>query len=320
MSVTPTYVPSSFVQQAISGFLAVDGTTATPTSAATPMPVTVVSGGSNTQIVATQYVATAAATGYAIGDILEHINEITLGSPSVIINSTWINATQSTVLASPPASGNISQLAGGVTANVSQLNGATTSTNNGTVDAGTLRVTLANNGTGVVGLSAGSNVVGGITVADGSDVAQGAKSDTAYAGSGSASIIAALKGLYNAMTAATPAGTNNIGVIQPAILAPFAATSGTAYDLSKYGSVQVNLENLAGGETWSVTGSLAVGGTKHPVANLLNQGVLNPSAASTITAAGTYTVLFGGNKELVFTSSLGSGGATSAVCTVSGAQ
>ena len=139
-------------------------------------------------------------------------------------------------------------------------------------------------------------------------------------GGGSVAENVYVSGGTTSLTGSLPAGTNNIGVIQPAILAPFAATSGTAYDLSKYGSVQVNLENLAGGETWSVTGSLAVGGTKHPVANLLNQGVLNPSAASTITTAGTYTVLFGGNKELVFTSSLGSGGATSAVCTVSGAQ
>ena len=97
--------------------------------------------------------------------------------------------------------------------NIDQLNGNSTSTNNGAADAGTLRVTLANNGTGVVGLSAGSNVVGGITVADGSDVAQGAKSDTAYAGSGSASIIAALKGIYNTMIAATPAGSNIIGSV-----------------------------------------------------------------------------------------------------------
>ena len=42
--------------------------------------------------------------------------------------------------------------------------------------------------------------------ADGSDVTQGTKADSAYAGSGSASVIAALKGLYAALVAATPAG------------------------------------------------------------------------------------------------------------------
>lgn len=43
----------------------------------------------------------------------------------------------------------------------------------------------------------------------------GAPADSAYAGSGSSSIIAALKGLYTAMIAPTPAGTNAIGTVQP---------------------------------------------------------------------------------------------------------
>ena len=40
MAVTPTYVPSSFVQQTLAGYLAVDGATAVPASAANPLPVT----------------------------------------------------------------------------------------------------------------------------------------------------------------------------------------------------------------------------------------------------------------------------------------
>lgn len=52
-----------------------------------------------------------------------------------------------------------------------------------------------------------------VTVVDGGDVTQGAKADAAYAGSGSASVIAALKGLYAAMVAATPAGTNLLGFV-----------------------------------------------------------------------------------------------------------
>lgn len=58
---------------------------------------------------------------------------------------------------------------------------------------------------------AGANVIGGVTIADGADAAEGAKADAAYAGSGSASVIALLKGNYNALVAATPAGTNLIG-------------------------------------------------------------------------------------------------------------
>ena len=54
---------------------------------------------------------------------------------------------------------------------------------------------------------------GAVTIADGADVTQGAKADSAYAGSGSASVVAILKGLYTAATTATPAGTNAIGSV-----------------------------------------------------------------------------------------------------------
>jgi len=84
-------------------------------------------------------------------------------------------------------------------------------------------------------LPAGSNVIGGVTVADGSDVTQGAKADAAYAGSGSASVVATLKGLYAACVAATPAGTNIIGsilgrtsriMVTPTVTASSAYTAG----------------------------------------------------------------------------------------------
>ena len=54
---------------------------------------------------------------------------------------------------------------------------------------------------------------GAVTIADGADVTQGLKADAAYAGSGSTTTIGALKGLYAAMVAATPAGTNTIGSV-----------------------------------------------------------------------------------------------------------
>jgi hypothetical protein len=62
-------------------------------------------------------------------------------------------------------------------------------------------------------IPAGSNVIGGVTAADGALATEGAKADTAYAGSGSASIVAALKGLYNAVTSAIPAGSAIIGKV-----------------------------------------------------------------------------------------------------------
>lgn len=54
--------------------------------------------------------------------------------------------------------------ANGATTNVKALNGTAISVNSGTVDAGTQRVTLASNGTGVVGLSAGANIVGKVGI------------------------------------------------------------------------------------------------------------------------------------------------------------
>ncbi len=65
--------------------------------------------------------------------------------------------------------------------------------------------------------SGGGGGGGAVTVADGADVTQGAKADAAYAGSGSSSVVAALKGVYAAIVAALPAGTNligNVGVAQ----------------------------------------------------------------------------------------------------------
>ena len=62
-------------------------------------------------------------------------------------------------------------------------------------------------------LAAGSNVIGGITVADGSDSTLGAKADSAWLGTGSASLIALNKAIYGALIAPLPAGTNAIGAI-----------------------------------------------------------------------------------------------------------
>lgn len=47
---------------------------------------------------------------------------------------------------------------------LSEINGAEPSVSNGAVDTGTLRVTIANNSTGVVGLNAGSNLIGKVSI------------------------------------------------------------------------------------------------------------------------------------------------------------
>lgn len=54
------------------------------------------------------------------------------------------------------------------------------------------------------------------TEADGDNATIGAKADAAYTGSGSASVIAILKGIYNAFIGPQPAGPNTIGNTVPA--------------------------------------------------------------------------------------------------------
>jgi len=57
----------------------------------------------------------------------------------------------------------------------------------------------------------GSAVTQPVSVSDGSDAATGAKADGAYAGSGSASMIAISKGVYSLLAAPLPSGSNQIG-------------------------------------------------------------------------------------------------------------
>lgn len=64
-------------------------------------------------------------------------------------------------------------------------------------------------------------------IPDGADVTQGAKADAAYAGSGTASIVGLLKGIYGGLYAPLPAGTNLIGKADSVIQATSTARGGT---------------------------------------------------------------------------------------------
>jgi hypothetical protein len=155
---------------------------------------------------------------------------------------------------------------------------------------------------------------GAVTIADGADVALGAKADAAWS-SGSGSAIALLKATVNALNAALPAGTNSIGSVQLAISAATVLTSGTAYDYTKFGSIQVQVDTLSSGESVAVTGSSTSGGTYYPLGQLLNQNT--GTTTGTAAVAGTYSALFAGSKWLKFTTS---GGTGTAVITVSASQ
>jgi hypothetical protein len=89
-------------------------------------------------------------------------------------------------------------------------------------------------------LPAGSNVIGSVTQPDGASVTLGATADTAYGGTGSASVVAALKGIYAATLAPLAAGTNVIGLTTPAYIAP-GSWPGTTKDMRSYGSVTITV-------------------------------------------------------------------------------
>jgi len=81
----------------------------------------------------------------------------------------------------------------------------------------TINTVYIDNGDGTYTLATSSSGGGGggaVTVADGADVTQGAKADSAANNSTSSwSAIALLKGLYAALVAPLPAGTNAIGSV-----------------------------------------------------------------------------------------------------------
>lgn len=85
---------------------------------------------------------------------------------------------------------------------------------------GTERPILIEASTGNVctNASGGGGGGGAVTIADGADDAQGSKADTAYAGSGSSTVIALLKGIYNIVNSAaqldqtTPGSTNGVNI------------------------------------------------------------------------------------------------------------
>jgi hypothetical protein len=91
-----------------------------------------------------------------------------------------------------PVSGTITANAGtgtfniqsNASVNVAQIAGTTTSVNNGTVDAGTIRVTLASNSTGQLVLAAGSATIGSLTANQSVNVAQIAGSTISTAATG----------------------------------------------------------------------------------------------------------------------------------------
>ena len=65
----------------------------------------------------------------------------------------------------------------------------------------------------VAGGGSGGGGGGAVTIADGAAVTVGSLADSAYSGSGSSSLVSVLKGIYNALVAPLPSGSNTIGSV-----------------------------------------------------------------------------------------------------------
>lgn len=79
---------------------------------------------------------------------------------------------------------------------------------------GHVLTTATGSGGGAITAAASSYAAGAFSAGagvDGWDLTEGAKADTAYAGSGSASVVSVLKGIYSAATGGIPAGSASIG-------------------------------------------------------------------------------------------------------------
>jgi len=96
---------------------------------------------------------------------------------------------------------------------------------------------------------------GSVTISDGNDVTQGAKADAAYAGSGSASVVALLKGLYATVIAPVPGCgtspcTNEIGNFTLTSQYPVGATPITASNTGTTGATTATLAGTSGKTTY----------------------------------------------------------------------
>lgn len=81
------------------------GTAGTPTA-----PVAPAGKLTGEQIISTQYNATSAGTGFAVGDVLSHIIILNIATnPASVVASTWANISQGTVLSANPAAPSLAQ-------------------------------------------------------------------------------------------------------------------------------------------------------------------------------------------------------------------
>ena len=158
-----------------------------------------------------------------------------------------------------------------------------------TITAGNLALVQCDSSGNII-TSGGGGGGGAVTVANGADVAQGNTADAAYTGSGTSTIIAALKGLYAAATSPIPMPVN----ITPTDCSTTVTVGGTAQVLitaqtALHGFTVANIDATSGsGEPlWvSFTGTAAAStAASYPLAP--------PTSSTSFAGMGSYTTPVG---------------------------
>jgi hypothetical protein len=204
-------------------------------------------GNTNLSVQSVNYTATAAlASNYAIGDSLLHVYGIdTQTTPASVAFSIWFNATSGVVLSAAPTAGNYTQASQNVTATA---------------------LPLPSN----AAQETGGNLAAVST-------ATGTQADAAYAGSGSGSVIAVLKGLYAKLTGTIAVSAASLplpsgAAIETGNLATIASTNTTVANAQGTSATGVNqLSGGAGILGWlsgiysKLSGTIAVSATSLPL-------------------------------------------------------
>jgi hypothetical protein len=134
------------------------------------------------------------------------------------------------------------------------------------------------NGDPVSGGGGGGGGGGAVTVANGADVTQGAIADAAWTGSGNATVVAALKGIYAALNVPIPGlqATGSLGALNANVELVLGGAAGFVVDLRGTFSATVTFQGTINGIDWFTIAVLPAGGS------------VNVASVTTATAAGAW--------------------------------
>ena len=188
-------------------------------------------------VVKDTYVVTTAATGYSVGDLLDHIVAVDRKTAAIVSNI-WLNSTAGTILGSAPVSGNIStMLVASQPISAASLPLPTGAATEATLASQSAKLPAslgAKTGAASLSVVPNSDTKFPTTQADGDNAALGAKADAAWA-SGAGSLIAIAKALVAAAQTSVPdrasTGTLDNTLLNNAVSASVLGTATAVFEI-----------------------------------------------------------------------------------------